>query len=185
MTNIKNVQALIETLRGKGGEAYSEKGRRNPIRDDTGELLTDWVRRSPKGYVVEVGTAYGLSMCHLYLGKPNGQFATIEFDKATAEQAKHSFKSAGMRVEVYAGRAEDVLARWRNPIGLLFLDAEKRLYLDHYLLAKKHLVPGAVVLADNVLDRAKECEPFVERIKKEAKYFQIELTECGLLVARF
>jgi len=180
-----NVQQLKEELKNVGGESYSTKGRRNPIRDDTGAALSSIVALAPKGAVLELGTAYGLSMCWLYAGDPRRRFYTVEFDKRTAQQAQSNFTRAGMNVTVWAADAGQVAKNWQwGKIGVLFLDHEKRLYLPHYELVKKHLIRGAIVIADNVLDRSEECAPFMAQIKKDAKKATVIQTECGLLVAK-
>ena len=69
---------------------------------------------------------------------------------------------------------------------MVFLDAQK----DHYgrqleaLLERDLLEGGAVVLADNVIDREAECASFFELLEQRALRYQVIPTECGLLVAR-
>lgn len=181
----EKVRKMIEELHFHGqGESYSDKGRRNPIRDDTGLALAAITATAPDGACVEIGTAYGLSMLWLYSGDPTRKYFTCEFDRPTAVAAKDNFHRAGIEVEVHTD-TDKLLDGWDGPIAVLFLDHEKRLYLPHYLKALPHLVPGAVVVADNVLDRAEECAPFVSEVQKKAKSCVTLPTECGLLIARF
>ena len=79
---------LIEKLRGKGGEEYAgstELARRNPVKDDTGPLLTFLAQNQNPLRILEMGTAYGLSAAYLALGAPNARIVTVEFDAEVAQ----------------------------------------------------------------------------------------------------
>jgi predicted O-methyltransferase YrrM len=184
---MEKVLKLIEQLRFTGvGEAYSERGKRNPIRDDTGPALSAITAMAPRGALLELGTAYGLSMAWFYLGDPNREYFTCEFDAATAAKAQANFDSADMNVRVFSGDAGVVINEWSEPrIAVLFLDHEKRLYVPHFEAIRPFLIDGAVVVADNVIDRAEECQPFVDLMHQVAKQVTLVYTECGLLVAKF
>jgi len=188
-TSLASDQKILAKIKELGftgqGEAYSEKGRRNPIRDDTGPALEVIARLQQPKRIVEVGTAYGLSGLWLMLGYSASQMETIEFDLKVALEANKNFKEAGLgdRVVVHSGDAGDVLKKTTQGIDLLFLDHEKGLYLPHFKLVESFMNPNSLVVADNVIDRQQEAQPFIDYI---SSYYPTHIvsTECGLLVAR-
>lgn len=109
--------------------------------------------------IVEVGTAYGYSTLWLALGQPpDGTIVTIDPDRSRTDQARGWWRQAGIddaRITVISAPALDAFAAkdpaLAGPFDLAFIDALKPEY-DGYLEALvTRLVPGALVLADNVL----------------------------------
>jgi len=110
--------------------------------------------------IVEVGTAYGYSTVWMALGQPSdGMIVTIDPDRERTDLARGWWRGAGVpderitlvtakALEAFAGR-EPALA---GPFDMAFIDAlkpEYEAYLDALLDGR--LVPGALVVADNVL----------------------------------
>lgn len=172
----------IEEIQAKGGEAYSEKGRRNPIRRDTNDLLTALVLAKQPQMVLEIGTAYGVSTLCIAAGLPKqGKIHTYELSEEVAAEAQDTFRSQEVNATVHAGVFENVYQS-QGEIDLVFLDHEKGRYLADFKRIEADLAPGALILADNVLDRQAECQDFLDYIRIGYR-FTIIPTECGLLVA--
>lgn len=190
------VAGAIDELEGwsKHGESYADAsgryGWRNPIRRDTGPLLHALVRARHPSRILEIGTAHGLSGLYLASALDPDSTAvmdTVELDPEVAEEAQRRFQRCGVPVRVHAGDALEVIARFDGPpFEVVFLDAQK----DHYrrqteaLEGRGLLAPGALLLADNVLDRREECRPLLEWLTERRIPYGILPTECGLLVAR-
>lgn len=175
----------------KQGQSYSDdKGRhgwRNPIRSDTGPLLTALVLAAAPRRVLEIGTAHGLSALYLVGGLPSGGVLhTIEFDAGVAADAQRRMEACGVPVQVMCGEALDVIARLEAPYDLVFFDAQKNQYLGQLqaLLARGLVGAGTTLLADNVIDRRLECGPFLDWIAGNGIRHHVVPTECGLLVAK-
>lgn len=182
------VREVITSLEGKGGEAYDAQGDtprhgwRNPVKADTPDLLVALVLAARPHRILELGTAYGFSGLHL--ASTGAPLDTIEFFAPVAEEASRNFRAAGVNAHVYTGDALDIIPVLPNYYDFVFLDAEKKSYLQHLLALINHgkLVPGALIVADNVIDRAEEMEDFLSYIKP---YVQCVIkTQAGLLVAR-
>jgi predicted O-methyltransferase YrrM len=190
----KRVQETItrlETLSKKGESYANAEGRfgwRNPIRADTGQILQALVLANNTKNALEVGTGYGLSTCYIASMLPRtGTLFTIEFDTRVAACSFQTFKEAGLAaiVKVINGDANNVLRENNFPqFDFVFLDAQKNQYLTYLNIIEERnlLAPGCLVVADNVIDRAEECAPFLEYVKKYPHI--IIQTECGLLVAK-
>jgi len=170
----------------KQGASYDEKGRhgwRNPIRTDTGSLLTNLVRIKQPLLILEIGTAYGLSTCYLGQGKPDARIVTIEWDEEVAKEAQANLNVAGLYARVMHGDAMEVIRKVPGQFDVVFFDANKDGYLEQFMLLQERrlLAPKCLILADNVIDRQKECQDFLDHMKRYDAV--IVPTECGLLVA--
>src|SRR5512136_1554566 len=121
---------------------------------DNGRMLRLLAETTGAKNVVEIGTSTGYSglwIC-LALHSTGGRLTTFEIDAGRAEQARKHFEQAGVGglVEVVVGDAHENVKRLKDPIDLLFLDADKSGYAS-YLQALLPLVrPGGLITADNV-----------------------------------
>lgn len=185
---IMKTQKVISRLEEmpKQGVSYDQKGRhgwRNPIRADTGQLLQSFVMARNPDKILEIGTAHGLSAC--YLGTHlKGTLDTIEWDEETAKEAQANLDEAGIVAKVYNGDAIKIIPTLEGKYQLVFLDANKDGYLEQFQLLQTHglLAQDCLILADNVIDRKKECQNFLDFIQKFSP--ATIPTECGLLVVR-
>lgn len=185
------IEEKIKELSWTGpGEAYSAKGKRNPIRDDTQNVLTGIIAAVMPQNILEFGTAFGLSGLCMLRGCDETELTTIEFDYNTSIKAQENFNEACKgRATVLSGDVGDVLANmgnWSKKFDVLFLDHEKHKYLEHYLYARDKgiLTEHHLILADNVADRLHDCSEFVNWVSVNLPESKIISTECGLLVAK-
>jgi caffeoyl-CoA O-methyltransferase len=104
--------------------------------------------------VVEIGTSTGLSglwLC-LALQKTGGKLTTFEYDAGRAATARGHFKKAGVDqlVTIVEGDAHQTIARLKEPIDVLFIDADKEGYVDYLNKLLPLVRPGGLILAHNV-----------------------------------
>lgn len=131
-----------------GGELYLA------VDADNGRMLRLLAETAGAKSVVEIGTSTGYSglwTC-LALQSTGGRLRTFEIDPARAEQARKHFEQAGVGglVDVVVGDAHENVKQLKDPIDLVFLDADKEGYAS-YLQALLPLVrPGGLITADNV-----------------------------------
>ena len=182
---IDTVLARLSRM-SRQGASYAHMGKKgwsNPVREDTGPLLTLFAKLKRPRKVLEVGTAHGESMCHIAKGEPDAEFTTIEWLIEMAQEAEANFKEAGLDVQIECGDAMHVIPTLIGPFDLVFMDANKDGYLEQIklLIERRLLAPHCLVLADNVIDRKTECPKFLEYMDQ---YGAVTFnTECGLLVA--
>lgn len=183
----------ISILEGysKQGESYSDGqnrfGWRNPIRHDTGNLLRILAMSSRAGRVLEIGTGHGLSTLYLASGlapDKTWQFDTIELDAVVAGTTQERMDKLQLPVKVWQGDALDVIHQLPHLYQLVFFDAQKSHYYPQLLALLQNNLVGActVILADNVIDRQTECQPFLDWFADNQKHHYVLPTECGLLV---
>jgi len=186
-TSYERVLARLESM-PKQGESYAHLGRvgwANPIREDTGPILRALVFAARPRRVLEFGTAHGLSMLYIGGAAPEADCHTIEWDQQRALEAEANIHQAGLNAVVHQGDAMKILDQLTGQFDFVFMDANKDGYLEQItkLLANGMLHPdGATIVADNVIDRQKECQDFLDFMKEYPH--EILKTECGLLVAR-
>jgi len=106
--------------------------------------------------ILEIGTFTAYSTICLAEGlPPGGALHTIEVNPEFEDHIRHWIHAAGLdhSVTLHLGDALRVLPHLLVTMSfdLVFLDADKANYPLYYSLLRKHLQPGAFILADNVL----------------------------------
>jgi predicted O-methyltransferase YrrM len=107
--------------------------------------------------VVEIGTSTGYSgiWFGLALQKTGGKLTTYEIDAGRAATARENFKKAGMAdiITLVLGDAHEKVKDLKDPIDILFLDADKEGYIDYLNKLLPLVRPGGLVLAHNINPR--------------------------------
>jgi predicted O-methyltransferase YrrM len=104
--------------------------------------------------ILEIGTFTGYSAICLAKGlKPNGKLITIEMNDELTSFARSYFVRAGAdsKITQMTGNALGIIPRLDVSFDLVFLDGDKREYIDYYRLVIDKVRPGGFILADNVL----------------------------------
>ena len=104
--------------------------------------------------VVEIGTSTGYSGIWLgmALQKTGGKLTTFEIDAQRAATARANFKRAGMAdiITLVEGDAHEKVTSLKDPIDILFLDADKQGYIDYLNKLLPLIRPGGLVIAHNI-----------------------------------
>ena len=131
-----------------------------------GRLLRILAESTKAKNVVEIGTGKGVSALWLCLGlkTTGGKLVTHEIDYKMVLLARENFKRAGVEnlVTVVEGDAHRTVAQLKEPIDILFIDAEggNLEYLNRLLPLVR---PGGLILVDN-MSKPKPCPPFIKAI---------------------
>ena len=104
--------------------------------------------------VVEIGTSNGYSgiwFC-LALRSTGGKLITHDIDEGRASLARENFKRAGVEniVTLVMGDAHETVKNLKEPIDILFLDADKEGYKDYLDKLLPLVRPGGLILAHNL-----------------------------------
>jgi caffeoyl-CoA O-methyltransferase len=104
--------------------------------------------------VVEIGTSTGISgmwFC-MALEKTGGKLTTFELDAGRAASARAHFAKAGCDklATVVEGDAHQNITRLKEPVDVVFIDAEKDGYLDYLHKMLPLVRPGGLILAHNM-----------------------------------
>lgn len=131
---------------------------RVPIVDrDAGRALR--VLAAGRRRIVEFGTAYGYSTLWMALGQPaDGTIVTLDPDRARTDLARGWWREAGIADERIIVVNQPALAAFEagdpalaGPFDFVFIDALKHEYAAYVEAVADRLVPGALIVADNVL----------------------------------
>lgn len=136
--------------------------------------------------ILEIGTAIGYSslVFSQYL-KEGGKIITVELDSDTANIARKNFEKAGNKsIKLIVGDGGDVLINTNEKFDVIFLDANKSLYLHSLPDIKRILKKGGVLIADNVLYKgmvaSHELETFRKKtLVKNLRDFLYEISNDG------
>ncbi len=104
--------------------------------------------------VVELGTSTGESglWFSLALRKTGGHLDTHDIDADRIAVARANFKRAGVEdlITIVQGDAHETAGRKKDPIDVLFIDAEKPGYADYLKELLPLVRPGGLILAHNM-----------------------------------
>jgi predicted O-methyltransferase YrrM len=172
---------LLDEL-ARSGEAHdareTERGRRMlNVTPDTGRLLWTLVRSARATRILEVGTSNAYSTIWLAdaARDTGGHVVSLERDPGKVRLARANLERAGLagHVEILEGAAAGTLARLPGPFDLVFLDADRPSYLAYLELVLPRLVPGGLLVADNVVSHRAELGDYLARVKAHPDLFSV------------
>ena len=142
------ILAVLEDL-----DKNDRQGMMNVPLDD-GRLLRLLTESIGAKRVVEIGTSNGYSgiwFC-LALQKTGGQLITHELDAKRAELARRNFQRAGVEklVTLVEGDAHETVKELKEPIDILFIDADKPGYPDYLTKLLPLVRPGGLIIGHNM-----------------------------------
>jgi predicted O-methyltransferase YrrM len=119
-----------------------------------GRLLRQLTEAVGAKRVVELGTSTGYSglWFALALRTTGGHLYTHEIDSDRARVARENFKQAGVDdlITIIEGDAHQTVSQHKEPIDVLFLDADKEGYIDYLAKLLPLVRPGGLILAHNM-----------------------------------
>ena len=104
--------------------------------------------------ILEVGTAVGFSTLLFCEYGPEGVHVdTIEKYEKRIPIARENFRRAGREADIthYEGDPAEILKEISGPYDFIFMDAAKGQYIHFLPQVQRLLVPGGVLVSDNVL----------------------------------
>ncbi len=104
--------------------------------------------------VVEIGTYTGYSALCLAEGlAENGKLISIDVNEETSAFAKSFISKTeyANKIDLVLADAKDYIPTIKESIDLVFIDADKKNYLNYYHLVIDKLNKGGLIIADNVL----------------------------------
>jgi predicted O-methyltransferase YrrM len=142
----KRILATLEQMRE--GPRYAN------VSPSDGRLLRMLAEAVGAKRVVEIGTSTGDSgvWFALALRKTGGKLFTHEINAERAAIARENFKKAGVDdlITVIEGDAHETVKQHKEPIDILFLDADKEGYLDYLDKLLPLIRPGGLLIAHNM-----------------------------------
>jgi predicted O-methyltransferase YrrM len=142
------------------------------VSPEDGRLLRLLTEAVGAKHVVEIGTSNGYSgiwFC-LALRTTGGKLTTHEIDEGRASLARENFKRAGVAdiVTLVMGDAHETVKNVKEPIDILFLDADKPGYNDYLNKLLPLVRPGGLILAHNT-SMGRQMEDYLTAITTNPK----------------
>lgn len=119
-----------------------------------GRMLKMFVKMIRPKHVLEIGTYSGYSALCLAEGLPDGgMLHTFEINEEQEDFTLpwlEGSEYAG-KIKFYTGDALQLVPQLNLTFDLVFIDGDKRRYIDYYEMALSRLADGGYILADNTL----------------------------------
>jgi predicted O-methyltransferase YrrM len=145
------------------------------VSEEDGRFLRVLVAMRQAKSVLEIGAASGYSGIWLGLGarESHGHVVSIEYDPQRAKEAADNIQKAGLTdvVRVIHGDAFAEIPKLQGTFDLVFLDAWKPDYIKFFNMVYPRLEPGGVFLAHNVVNKAKDMQPFLNAVQNNPGMF--------------
>ncbi len=144
----KKILAVLEDMN------KNERQGTMSVPQEDGRLLRVLAESIGAKQVVELGTSHGYSgiwFC-LALRTTGGKLTTFEIDSERAAAARENFKRAGVTslVTQVLGDAHQEVVKLKDPIDLVFIDADKQGYADYLKKLLPLVRPGGLIVAHNI-----------------------------------
>jgi len=127
-----------------------------PVGRATGSLMNLLIKEAGARRILEVGSSYGYSTTWLAEAARgvDGRVISLELRAAKTEYARGQLARAGLegRVEFRIGDALASLAQLPGPFDFVLIDLWKDLYVPVFERLYPKLAPGALIVADNMLE---------------------------------
>ena len=142
----KRILTALEKARG--GERYAN------VSTADGRLLRQLAESVGAKRIVELGTSTGESglWFSMALRKTGGKLYTHDIDAGRISVARENFKRAGVEniIIITEGDAHETAQRNKDPIDILFIDAEKEGYDAYLKELLPYVRPGGLIVAHNM-----------------------------------
>ncbi|EPR67981.1 O-methyltransferase [Cyclobacterium qasimii M12-11B] len=119
-----------------------------------GKILEILVKMSGAQNILEIGTYTGYASIFLARGLPaTGKLTTIDINEELEEMVQGFFNQSGLedKIDYRIGDALEIIPTLSWPFDFIFIDADKRNYVNYYNLIVDKIKPGGLILADNIL----------------------------------
>lgn len=132
--------------------------------------------------VLEIGTSNGYSGIWILkaLKETKGKLTTVEYWEKRQSVARANFlkcvpevyaeSKIGAAVIVLEDMLDEIKQNKREKFDFVFIDANKKEYIEYFELIDKMINKGSVILADNILTHYKKVEDYVNTLFNNPSY---------------
>jgi caffeoyl-CoA O-methyltransferase len=131
--------------------------------------------RAKNGLEIGVATGYGAIVMGLGFERNGGYLTSIDIDAEMVKTARANIRKMKLQktVTVVKGPALKVIPRLAGPFDFIFIDALKEEYLDYFRAVEPKLTARALIVADNVIQFAKEMRDFLDAMQGDPQYHSV------------
>ncbi|WP_066400210.1 O-methyltransferase [Neobacillus mesonae] len=170
----KNIELLLNELEsfGLNNDLNMQEGRlkMKNITKETGEFLSILIKSNKAKSVLEVGTSNGYSTIWLAQNflDSEGHVTTLEFNDNKVTMALDNFRRAELEsiISLHHGDAGEFIKNQEDQIfDFIFLDSDRKQYLNWWEDLNRILKPNSLMIVDNVNSHRQEVDEFIEIVK--------------------
>lgn len=157
-------------------EQFINNFRRTGLNTTVGDamMLRILVESSGAKRGIEVGSANGFGAINMGIAfeRTGGHLFTLEIDPERVRECRENLKKVGLEdtVTCIEGDALKTLPTLRGQFDFVFIDALKSDYLNYFKIIEPKLVPGSVIVGDNVIRSANAMKDFLDYIQNSPDY---------------
>ena len=153
-------------------------------------LLNTLIQIHNSKNVLEIGTSNGYSGIWILKALENtkGKYTTIEFWEKRQREARKNFEicCSNIKAETKIGSAivvlqdleEEIKNNKREKYDFVFIDANKKEYIEYFRIIDKITTNNAVILADNILSHYEKTKNYTEELFNNENY-QSQIIDIG------
>ncbi|WGH24760.1 MAG: class I SAM-dependent methyltransferase [Candidatus Shikimatogenerans bostrichidophilus] len=174
LTNDKEYKYL-KKIRNK---KYNNINKKNMSDFLQGRFLSIISRIKNPKYILEIGTFIGYSSLCLCEGlKKKGKLITIEKNKKIFKYAINNISNTKYKnkIKILLGNALNIIPKLNIKFDIIFIDADKKNYINYLNLIKNKIKKKGIILVDNVLWKGLIIKNKKDKITKIINNFNIEL----------
>ena len=157
---------------------------------DCAHFLNMLIKINNSKNVLEIGTSNGYSGIWILkaLKETKGKLTTIEFWEKRQSIARKNFQiccfdidceaKIGSAVFVLEDLLDDVLKGKREKFDFVFIDANKKEYIQYFNLIDKMLHKNGIILADNILSHYEKVQDYTQELFSRKDY-QSQILDLG------
>lgn len=143
-----------------------------------GQFLTLLSQLMRPKLILEIGTFTGYATICLAKGlAENGIIHTIEVNEELAYLSNKYFEKSGLqsRIKTHIGDAKNIIPTIEGDFDMVFIDAGKLDYPDHYDLVFDRVKSGGLILSDNVLWSGKIVNGATDKHTRQLDFYNKKL----------
>ena len=133
--------------------------------------------RAKRGLEIGTATGYGAIVMGLGFERNGGRLTCVEVDAEMVKIARTNIRKMRLHeaVAVRKGAALDVIPRLSGPFDFVFIDAVKKDYLQYLRAIEPKLAARAVIVADNVVQHARDMQDFLDAVRDERRFQSVTI----------
>jgi caffeoyl-CoA O-methyltransferase len=149
-------------------KAYLEKFPWTGMNTTVGDAMTLRILVESAGAKsgVEVGSNSGFGAINMGIGfeRTGGRLTSLEIDPLMVQTARQHLAAVGLEktVNIVQGDALQTIPKLEGQYDFVFIDALKGDYLKYFKLLQPKLTPHAILVADNVIESARQMADFLD-----------------------
>lgn len=145
------------------------------LEPESAEFISILIRTQQSKNVLELGTSNGFSTLWFSdaLKRTNGKLVTIEIEAKRTELARKYLTSFQLieNVELITTDVKDFLIEADPVFEIIFLDAERKYYVEYWINLKNLLdKKGSLLIVDNVLSHKDDVSEFISLIENDENF---------------